>query len=74
MLYHLFTYLDQFDIPGAGMFYYLSFRSMFTVITSLIISMIIGKRIIRLLQRKQIGESVRDLGPVSYTHLTLPTN
>jgi len=62
MLYHLFTYLDQFDIPGAGMFYYLSFRSMFTVITSLIISMIIGKRIIKLLQRKQIGESVRDLG------------
>ena len=62
MLYHLFTYLDQFDIPGAGMFYFLSFRALFTVITSLAISLIIGKRIIRLLRRKQIGESVRDLG------------
>jgi phospho-N-acetylmuramoyl-pentapeptide-transferase len=44
------------------MFYFLSFRALFTVITSLAISMIIGKRIIRLLRRKQIGESVRDLG------------
>ncbi|HER09229.1 MAG TPA: phospho-N-acetylmuramoyl-pentapeptide-transferase [Bacteroides sp.] len=62
MLYHLFTYLDQFDIPGAGMFYYLSFRALFTVITSLVISMIIGKRIIHMLRRRQIGESVRELG------------
>jgi phospho-N-acetylmuramoyl-pentapeptide-transferase len=62
MLYHLFTYLDQFDVPGAGMFYFLSFRALCTVISSLAISMIIGKRIINLLRRKQIGESVRDLG------------
>jgi phospho-N-acetylmuramoyl-pentapeptide-transferase len=62
MLYHLFSYLNQYDIPGAGMFRYLSFRASLTVITSLVISMIIGKRIIRMLQRYQIGESVRDLG------------
>ncbi len=62
MIYHLFAYLEQFDFPGAGMFQYLSFRASFTVITSLVISMIVGKRIIGLLHRKQIGESVRDLG------------
>jgi phospho-N-acetylmuramoyl-pentapeptide-transferase len=62
MIYHLFKYLEQFDFPGAGMFQYLSFRASFTVITSLIISMIVGKRIIQFLHRKQIGESVRDLG------------
>jgi phospho-N-acetylmuramoyl-pentapeptide-transferase len=62
MIYHLFTYLEQFDIPGAGMFEYLSSRASFTVITSLVISMIFGKRIINILHRKQIGESVRDLG------------
>ncbi len=62
MIYHLFKHLEQFDFPGAGMFQYLSFRASFTVIASLIISMIVGKRIIKLLHRKQIGESVRDLG------------
>jgi phospho-N-acetylmuramoyl-pentapeptide-transferase len=62
MIYHLFEYLEQFDIPGAGMFQFLSSRALFTVITSLVISMIAGKRIISLLHRKQIGESVRDLG------------
>jgi len=62
MLYHLFQYLDQFDIPGVGLFQYYSFRASFTVITSLAISMLVGKRIIRFLRVKQIGESVRDLG------------
>ncbi len=62
MLYHLFEYLNQFDFPGAGMFSYISFRAAMTVITSLIISMIIGKRIINYLQLKQIGETVRNLG------------
>jgi phospho-N-acetylmuramoyl-pentapeptide-transferase len=62
MIYHLFEYLDQFDIPGTGLFRYLSFRAAFTVITSLVISMIIGKRIIHFLRRKQIGETIRDLG------------
>ncbi len=62
MIYHLFEYLDQFDFPGAGMFQYLSSRAAFAVITSLVISMIVGKRIIGMLSRRQIGESVRDLG------------
>jgi phospho-N-acetylmuramoyl-pentapeptide-transferase len=62
MIYHLFRYLDQFDFPGAGMFQYLSFRASLTVITSLVISMLFGKQIIRMLHRRQIGESVRDLG------------
>jgi phospho-N-acetylmuramoyl-pentapeptide-transferase len=62
MIYHLFEYLEQFDFPGAGMFQYLSFRASFSVIASLVISMIVGKRIIKFLHRKQIGESIRDLG------------
>jgi phospho-N-acetylmuramoyl-pentapeptide-transferase len=62
MIYHLFEYLEQFDFPGAGMFQYLSFRAALTIITSLVISMIFGKRIINVLRSKQIGESVRDLG------------
>jgi phospho-N-acetylmuramoyl-pentapeptide-transferase len=62
MLYYLFGYLDKLDIPGAGVFQYISFRSAIAVITSLVISMLFGKSIIRILQRKQIGETVRDLG------------
>jgi len=63
MLYHLFKYLDSLmNIPGSGLFNYISFRSAMAVITSLIISLIIGKRIINFLQRKQVGEVVRDLG------------
>ena len=62
MLYYLFEYLDKLDFPGAGMFRYLSFRSAMALIFSLVISTIIGKRIIEKLQRMQIGEVVRDLG------------
>jgi len=62
MLVYLFRYLDTLDIPGAGMFQYISFRSAMAVITSLIISLLIGKRIILFLQKKQVGEVVRDLG------------
>jgi phospho-N-acetylmuramoyl-pentapeptide-transferase len=62
MLYHLFKYLDQFDLPGTGVFQYISFRTSMSVILSLIISLLFGKRIIRLLQKKQIGESIRELG------------
>ncbi|MCU0377485.1 MAG: phospho-N-acetylmuramoyl-pentapeptide-transferase [Bacteroidales bacterium] len=61
MLYYLFRYLDTLDIPGAGVFNYISFRSAAAVITSLIISLLIGKRIIGFLQRKQIGETIRNL-------------
>jgi len=62
MLYYLFEYLDKLNVPGAGVFSYISFRSAAAVITSLIISLMIGKRIIIFLQRKQVGEGVRDLG------------
>ena len=62
MFYHLFKYLDQFDFPGAGLFQYISFRSAMTIIASLIISMLFGKKIINILRKKQIGEKIRDLG------------
>ncbi len=63
MLYYLFEYLDKvFDVPGAGMFRYISFRSGMAILTSLFIALIYGKHIIRYLQKKQIGEIVRDLG------------
>ncbi len=61
MLYYLFEYLDKIDFAGAGMFRYLSFRAALAAITSLIVSMIFGKKIIRFLQKKQVGEVVRDL-------------
>ncbi len=62
MLYYLFEYFDKLNVPGAGVFSYISFRSAAAVITSLIISMMIGKSIINYLQNRQIGEVVRDLG------------
>lgn len=63
MLYYLFEYLErEFNIPGAGLFQYITFRSGVAIILSLIISIMIGKRIIRSLKKLQIGESVRDLG------------
>lgn len=63
MLYHLFTYLDAVhDLPGAGLFRYISFRSAMSLLTSLIIGIGIGKRVIQWLQLKQVGEIVRDLG------------
>lgn len=58
----MFNYLNELDMPGAGLFRYISFRSGMSVIFSLIISMIFGKRIINILRKKQIGETVRDLG------------
>ena len=62
MLYYLFQYLNDFDFPGAGLFDYISFRAAMALITSLIVSMVFGKRLIGLLQKQQIGETVRDLG------------
>jgi phospho-N-acetylmuramoyl-pentapeptide-transferase len=62
MLYYLFSFLERLDIPGAGLFNYISFRAALAIITSLIISTIYGKKIIRRLQHAQIGESIRDLG------------
>lgn len=62
MFYYLFGYLETLDFPGAGLFQYISFRSAMTVIFSLVISLLFGKKIIRILQKKQIGEVVRELG------------
>ncbi len=63
MLYHLFKYLDEmYAVPGAGVFQYLSFRAAMAVITSLIISLLFGNRWINYLNKKQVGETIRDLG------------
>jgi phospho-N-acetylmuramoyl-pentapeptide-transferase len=62
MLTYLFDYLEQLDFPGAGLFHYISFRASMALITSLIISIVFGKRLIHLLRKQQIGETVRDLG------------
>ena len=62
MLYYLFEFLDNYNVPGAGLFGYISFRSALALIASLIISIVFGKRIITRLQKQQIGETVRDLG------------
>lgn len=62
MLYYLFSWLDQLNIPGAGLFQFISFRASLALITSLVVSVIIGKRIIARLRLQQIGETVRDLG------------
>lgn len=63
MLYSLFRYLDEmYDVPGSGMFQYITFRSALAVILALLITIIFGRSIIRLLRRHQIGEEIRDLG------------
>ncbi|WP_222983360.1 phospho-N-acetylmuramoyl-pentapeptide-transferase [Flagellimonas meishanensis] len=63
MLYYLFEYLEkQYQLPGAGLFQFLTFRAAMSVLLSLLIAMVYGKRIILFLQKKQIGESIRDLG------------
>ena len=63
MLYYLFDFLDkQYNFTGAGVFQYISFRSGMAVLFSLILSAVFGKRIIKYLRQKQVGETVRDLG------------
>ncbi len=62
MFYFLFEYLDKIDFMGAGLFKYISFRAALAAITSLLVSLIWGKKLINILQKKQIGEVVRDLG------------
>lgn len=63
MLYHLFTYLrEQYELFGAGIFYYITFRAAMAIILSLIITTVFGKRLIGYLRKKQIGETVRELG------------
>ena len=64
MIYHLFQYLEQSGVhfPGIGLMHYLSFRAMLAAVTAILFSLTVGKRIIALLRKKQIGETVRDLG------------
>jgi len=63
MLYYLFEYLDKIlDVPGTGVFQYITFRSALALLFSLLLSTIYGKRIIRFLQSQQVGETVRELG------------
>ncbi len=63
MLYYLFEYLDShYNLAGAGVFQYISFRAAMAVITSLVISLLFGNTLVGMLRRKQVGESVRDLG------------
>ena len=63
MLYYLFDFLDKtYDLPGAGLFQFITFRAALAVITSLLIAIVWGKKIIKILQDKQMGETIRDLG------------
>jgi len=63
MLYYLFEFLENhYDLPGTGVFQYISFRAALAIITSLLVSLVFGGRIINLIRKKQIGESVRKLG------------
>ncbi|MBE6207250.1 MAG: phospho-N-acetylmuramoyl-pentapeptide-transferase [Rikenellaceae bacterium] len=63
MFYHLFKYLDEaFNLPGSGVFQYISFRSAAAIIVALLIGIIFGRAIIDYLRRRQIGEDIRDLG------------
>ena len=62
MIYHLFEFLKDYDIPGQGLFNYLSFRAILSFTIALLFSIVAGKRIITWIQKKQIGEEIRDLG------------
>ncbi len=63
MLYYLFSYLNStYDLPGAGVFEFITFRAAMALISSLLICLVFGKRLINLLRAKQVGESIRDLG------------
>jgi len=67
MLYHLLDYIDKlYDIPGFGVFQFITFRATLAIIFSLIISLLIGRFVIQLLRRKLIGENIRELGPESH--------
>jgi len=75
MLYHLFQYLEQYDIPGARMFGYVSFRSLMAIILALLISAIFGEYFIHLLRKKQISETQRDasIDPFNVNKVGVPT-
>src|SRR3989337_3530318 len=62
MLYYLFEYLNEMDMPGAGVFQYISFRAGTAAFLSLLITITFGKNLINYLRKKQVGEDIRDLG------------
>ena len=62
MLYYLFNYLKTLNLSGSGMFQFITFRVIMALLLSLVISLLLGKRIVKFLQKKQIGETIRDLG------------
>ena len=63
MIYYLFEFLENnYNLPGTGVFYYISFRSALAIITSLLVSLVFGGQIIKIIKRFQIGEQVRKLG------------
>ncbi|MBC7493976.1 MAG: phospho-N-acetylmuramoyl-pentapeptide-transferase [Flavobacterium sp.] len=71
MLYYFFEYLDKtLDVPGAGVFQYITFRAALALILALLLSTIYGKKIIGILRQKQLGETVRDLGLVGQSQKT----
>src|ERR1043165_6841782 len=62
MLYYLFEYLHKLDVPGTGVFQYISFRAGMAAFLSLLITITFGKNLINFLRKKQVGEDIRDLG------------
>ena len=73
MLYYLFEYLNnEMDIPGTGVFQYITFRSGLAVVLSLLISTIYGKKIVNFLRNQQVGETVRELGLDGQTQKRVP--
>ncbi|MEL6152795.1 MAG: phospho-N-acetylmuramoyl-pentapeptide-transferase, partial [Bacteroidota bacterium] len=75
MLYYLFQYIHEaFDWPGTGVFKYISFRAAATAVLSVLLAIVLGKRLIRFFQMRQIHEGVRDLGLAGQTQKsTTPT-
>jgi phospho-N-acetylmuramoyl-pentapeptide-transferase len=73
MLYYLFEYLDKtLDVPGTGVFQYITFRSALALMLSLLISTVYGKKIITILKNKQVGETVRELGLAGQNQIKIP--
>jgi phospho-N-acetylmuramoyl-pentapeptide-transferase len=63
MIYYIFEFLENnYNLPGAGVFQYISFRSALAIMTSLLVSLVFGGKIIRFIKKMQIGEDVRKLG------------
>ena len=75
MLYYLFEYLNKLNVPGAGMFTYISFRSLLAVLIALLVSTVFGKYFINMLKRQQITETQRDasIDPFGVQKIGTPT-